>query len=75
MNRAAIIIAVLLSACGSAPVWRDAAGNAAPAQAVAECDYEASKATAGIRSGMEQGYMTGQLRSQCLVVRGYRRGG
>ncbi|TAK45238.1 MAG: hypothetical protein EPO27_10485 [Betaproteobacteria bacterium] len=36
-----------------------------------ECEYDASKATANIRSGIEAGYQQAELRRMCLQARGY----
>ena len=72
---AVIILATALFAGCAGPVYRDASGAPAPARDLAECDYDATKATATIRSGMEQGFMAGKLLSQCMAMRAYRVGG
>ena len=70
---AIIILAAALTAGCAAPVFRDASGAQAPAQVMTDCEYDVAKATAGIRSAVELGFMTATLTSQCLAARGYRR--
>jgi len=72
---AIIILTAALAAGCAAPVYLDATGAPAPARDLAECDYDATKATATIRSGAEQGFMAGKLLSQCMAMRGFRVGG
>lgn len=36
-----------------------------------ECNYEANRATAGIRNGMQAGYEKSGLERQCMELRGY----
>lgn len=67
--RALILLAVLaLSAC--TVVYERPDGRPAPAQDLAECDYEASKATAG-RATTAAAFDAGMLRGQCMRLRGY----
>jgi hypothetical protein len=39
--------------------------------AKAECEFEATKATANIRNGFEAGYMKGTITRQCMITKGY----
>jgi len=70
MKQALIVLAVVLSGC--AHVYRDGAGVQAPYQVVSECEYEALKASAGARPGMEAGWIKGEITTKCLALKGYR---
>lgn len=71
MKHITILLAVALTGC-AAPVYRQSssAGSASD-QALAACKYDAAKATASIRSGLEQGYMMATLTKQCMASKGF----
>lgn len=69
---ALLIAAATLTACAAAPVFRNASGDEASQSTLLACDYEATKATAGIASMMEQAIMHARINAQCLAMQGYR---
>lgn len=71
MKTIVILTALLLTACGAPRPFVNAYGQTAPSQIVAECRYEAAKATAGIRDGFSAGFQEGNLTRQCLAIKGY----
>jgi hypothetical protein len=76
MNKLIITSVALVSAamagCVALPPRLNAAGQPPTPQVLAECDYETSKATANIRSGIEAGFMKGELTNKCLAAKGYK---
>ncbi len=74
-NRKLVVIAsALIAGCAPMFVWQHPTKNeAAYAQDRRECDYDAAKATANIRSGLEAGFQKAELRDMCLEARGYKR--
>ena len=69
-----IAICALLALTGCATThYVDKDGRVASEQDVLACDYEARKATAGIVNGFQAGWEQGELRHQCLKVKGYDR--
>jgi len=70
MKTTIIILAALLTACASEP--RSASGQRAPESVAMECDYEATKAAAGIRAPLEQGFQEAVIRRKCLAMKGYK---
>jgi hypothetical protein len=74
MGKIAILIAcAALAGCGaSASSWIKAgATEAQTQQALAECKYEASKATAAVRDGLEGGLKSVEIRNQCMGIKGF----
>lgn len=63
---------VILAGCAAAPpmVWRHPSRTDMSADSVA-CEYEATKAVAGIRSAIEHGVVSGKLQRMCLQQRGW----
>jgi hypothetical protein len=73
MNKLLILAAAAaLTGCVATAPLQNSAGVQPSQQELTECEYEATKASAGIRSGIEAGYMQGTIRRQCLAVKGYR---
>lgn len=62
---------LLLQGCATGAWFHPTATEAKFRQDAMECEYDARKATAGIRSGMEAGYEQASLTRMCLQVRGY----
>lgn len=71
MKKLMIVVAVAVTGC--APnVWTKPGGTQAESERdIAECRYQASLATAGISSAVEQGLAKNDLGRQCLRLRGY----
>ncbi len=68
------VIVTLVGCATPRPNWVRV--NTSPAQAaqdLRECDYDAKKATVGIRNGFEAGWQEAALSMQCMEVRRYRR--
>lgn len=73
MKYLVLTLALLLAACGTAAEWKKpGASTAQRDQALRECEYEATKATAGIINSFEAGWMQAEIHRQCMEVRGYR---
>ena len=66
------IAAVVLTGC-AAPRYIDASGQDMPSRIYEECDFEATKATAGIVNGVQAGWMQAEIRGKCIRLRGYNR--
>ena len=66
------LVTLALVGCAAPQPPRNSDGQAVPQQVFAECDYEAAKATAGIANGFNAGWTRGDLRRQCLAMKGYR---
>lgn len=71
MRYAAIALLFLLSACASGKWYHSSANEERFRQDALECDYEARKVSATIRSGVQAGFEQAQLSQQCMQVRGY----
>lgn len=64
-------VAALVAGCANT-IWSRPGGSTPEAERdVAECQYEASKATVSIRSIIEQILTAQDLTRQCLRLRGY----
>lgn len=73
--RCVLALVALVAGCATSSTAFWYKGDRNPDQTAADeaqCRYEASAATANIRSGIEAGYMQATLRSQCMEARGYR---
>jgi predicted small lipoprotein YifL len=71
---AAAVLSLALAGCGAPAPYRATGAPKTPLdQALAECDYEASKATAGIVNGLEAGFMQGTIRHKCMAAKGFTR--
>lgn len=68
MRRILIAVSVVFALGACATPFAD---DPQAARDFAECNYEADKATATIRSGIEAGVTAAQLRRQCMALRGY----
>lgn len=68
-----LILAAAIAMTGCALTPYDVMGNPASPRIMSECTYEATKATAGIASAVQAGWMQGDIERQCLALRGYRR--
>ena len=66
-----ILTMVLVAGCAQSTWHHQTANQQQFARDKLECEYEAQKATAGIRSGIEAGYEQGSLQIMCMKVRGY----
>jgi hypothetical protein len=74
MKSLLVAIAVLLSGCATERgFYTSESGEIAPYQVLVECEYEASKVAAGIRNGIEAGFVKEDMFRKCLAVKGYRR--
>ena len=68
-----LTLAATLAGCMSFEYRKDGADAARRTQDEKECAFEADKATAGIRNGIEAGWAKGELEMKCMDVRGYQR--
>lgn len=67
-----LTLAATLAGCASVVYVKEGADHAKMEQDQRECEYEASKATAGIMNGMEAGWAKGELEIKCMRIRGYK---
>jgi len=73
MNKTLLLLAALaLTACAAPRPLVNSAGLSPTERDVAECDLEATKVSASIRSGIEAGYVAGTVRRQCMAVKGFK---
>lgn len=73
MNKTLLLLAALVIAgCAAPRPMTNAAGQQPSERDVMECEYEGTKASAGIRSGIEAGYMHGTIKRQCLALKGFK---
>lgn len=70
--RIAAVVFLVLAAAGCTQYVRPGATAYDTQRDQMECHYEATRATAGIRNGMQAGYERASLETQCMQVRGYR---
>lgn len=63
--------AVLTVGCANSMHYVNAEGQEMPRQTLLECEYEATKATAGITGMVQSAYMFGEVKRRCFDLRGY----
>jgi len=75
MKRSLIALSVVLAGCATnaSQLYSHSDSRRNADRDYAECDYEATRATVSIRSGIEAGWMQGTLIRQCMQLRGYSR--
>jgi hypothetical protein len=71
MKLAILSLAILATGCASNMYYADGAGQEMPRQVLLECEYEATKATAGITNAAQAGWMMGDITRRCFELRGY----
>jgi hypothetical protein len=70
--RYTLLLAILLSACATGNEWTNPSKSMAGFdQDAAECELQASVATAGIRSTAQAGFEKVDIRHKCMLARGY----
>lgn len=73
MNKTLLLLAaVAIAGCAAPRPLVNVAGLSPSAQDVAECELEATKASAAVRNGLEAGYVAGTVRRQCMAVKGFK---
>lgn len=73
MNKTLLLIGVMVMAgCAAPRPITNSSGRQPSEREILECDYEATKASAAVRNGMEAGYVQGTVRRQCLALKGYK---
>lgn len=66
-----VLLLLLLSGCGAGGYAKPGVTQEEFERDLAQCEYEAELATAGIRSGLEQGQVFNRLVVKCMFARGY----
>lgn len=67
-----LLVCAVLSACGS-PRWIKAdMTTQARDRDLAECEFEAEKATGSMPTGVSRGIRLADLETRCMRMRGYR---
>jgi hypothetical protein len=70
MRLITVTLLLLLAAC--APRWSETGFNGvARDQALAECRFEAQKATSGNPNGFQAGFQQGELEKTCMQAKGF----
>ena len=65
------IVLITLAGCGAPAPYRAAQAAGPLQQALNDCDFEATKATANIRNGLEAGFMQGTIKRQGMQAKGF----